>query len=67
MVVKTDQRAADPPPDEIRDLCEEIRCGWTVHEERKRAAWSNPGPWTVPEVGEFLSAEVDHRSGAETE
>jgi len=48
-------------------MCEQIRRAWTVHEERKRAAWADSGPWTPPEVSVLLLADVGVRGGSESE
>lgn len=30
----------NPTPDEIRQLCEEIRHGWTLNQKRQRGKWA---------------------------
>ena len=67
MGLTTDQRPADPLPGEIHEMCEQIRRAWTVHEERKRAAWADSGPWTPQEVSVLLLADVGVRGGSESE
>lgn len=34
----------EPPPEEIREVCERIRATWSPYEERMRRAWSISGP-----------------------
>jgi hypothetical protein len=67
MFLAANHSAADPLPDEIRRMCEQIRREWTVGEGRRRAAWADAEPWTVPEVSALLLAEVDDRNGKEPE
>jgi hypothetical protein len=63
------RKKLDPTPEEIQQLCREVRRTWDRRERWKRSGKPRPKPWIVPfvRVGEIMAAVSASREGQEME